>query len=608
MSSIALQRLRADSLFSHVPDKHLARLLGSVQLRNFERGQQIYSEGQPAADLYMIIVGTVELTARTSIERNGGERFGVEALAGLNNYRTNATALEDGTCLCIPRRALQELSVALPSIREAAIELMLDGAEIQQQNEIPVANAGKGLTITNKLGWITAFVAPIFAYVGSVDAGLPVETAVFIALLTMTVMMWVFTLVDEFIPPLIMVVATLFAQIMPINVALSGFASASHLTLLGVFALASTIALSGLSYRVILWLLEKVPDTSIWHEAILVVAGYALSPFTPSGNNRISLLLPLYRDMLQGLSVPKRGKAATALMAACFSGAMLFSPMMATSKTSNLVSSQMLSPEIREVFLGVTWLVSAGFVAVFLTVLHFIASRFLYAEKRQSAPLAKNTIHLQLQLLGPLQYVEKIAIAALLFFLVGSATTSWHHVQASWLAGMMLVGFLLTGILGKKEFRQNLDWPMIFFLLSIDGITKSMDYLGVTKALGDVVTSNLAFVDGRIGVFILVALVVTSLARLALPVLTGGLVAFITLLPVAESQGIHPWICLFLTALFSDIWLFPYQSSVYLQALSQGFQTEFDERGFKQHNMIMNIGRVVACYLSIPYWQWLGLL
>jgi hypothetical protein len=85
------------------------------------------------------------------------------------------------------------------------------------------------------------------------------------------------------------------------------------------------------------------------------------------------------------------------------------------------------------------------------------------------------------------------------------------------------------------------------------------------------------------------------------------LVSGVVLLPVAAAHGIHPWICVFLTAMFSDIWFLPYQSSVYLQVLSQGFDKTFDQPRFFRYNLWMNLARVAAAYASIPWWNWLGL-
>ena len=113
--------------------------------------------------------------------------------------------------------------------------------------------------------------------------------------------------------------------------------------------------------------------------------------------------------------------------------------------------------------------------------------------------------------------------------------------------------------------------------------------------------------DGRLEVFVLAALAVTLLVRLVLPLTAGMLASFVILLPIAEANGIHPWICLFLATMFSDIWFLPYQSSVFLQFTSQVAPDSFDRRRFFLYNTGMNVARIVVAYASIPWWRWLGL-
>ena len=81
------------------------------------------------------------------------------------------------------------------------------------------------------------------------------------------------------------------------------------------------------------------------------------------------------------------------------------------------------------------------------------------------------------------------------------------------------------------------------------------------------------------------------------------------LLPVAAAQGIHPWICVFCAAVFSDISFFRHQgTNGLIQIRSDGLLTQADERGFTRYNMLMNAARVLVVFASIPWWKWLGLL
>ncbi|NCX99632.1 MAG: hypothetical protein EBX35_13930, partial [Planctomycetia bacterium] len=247
---------------------------------------------------------------------------------------------------------------------------------------------------------------PPLVYAGARYGDVSVEAAIFVGILSAAVLLWVFSLVDEFIPPVVVVVATLFIGLAPPSVALAGFASPSFVTLLGVFALAATIGSSGLSGRVMLRLLAWLPDRPFYHRLVPLLGGWLLSPITPSGNNRMALLLPVYDGLVEGLRLPKGSAAATAVFAATYSGAMLFSPMLATSKSSNVAAIALLPPQVQEDF---------------LSSCRRNASLVSTPESR-----SPTSTHPAIQ-------------AGFLFFLVGAATVSWHHVKPAWIAGCVLV-------------------------------------------------------------------------------------------------------------------------------------------------------------------------
>lgn len=457
-------------------------------------------------------------------------------------------------------------------------------------------------------GWGCVLILPPVVYVLGVASGLAVEAAIFAAMLSAAVLLWVFNLVEEFVPALVAVVATLFIGLAPADVALAGFSSPGLLLLLGVYALSAVISSSGLSYRIMLRLLLRLPDKPVWHQVTLLGMGYVLSPLMPSANTRMSMLMPVFKDMAAGLKLPARGPAVTALLAAMFGGALLFSPMMATSKSSNIAALNFLPPQVQAEFAGLFWLVAALVAAVGMTVAHlFVMARMFLSQNE--APLPREHMERQLSEMGALKPSEWIAAAGFVFFLVGCATVAWHQVKPAYLAGCVLLVLLLTGMLLRKDFQRQVDWPMIFFLLGMDSMMRIMDHLGLAQALAAATGQVYGFVDGRIGLFLVATLLTTLAVRLVLPVTAGMLTSVIILLPVAAAQGIHPWICVFSAAVFSDIAFFRHQgTNGILQIRSSGLFEVGDERSFLRYNTWMNLARVVFVFASIPWWQWLGFL
>ena len=606
-----MEVLTRDPLVAGFGRLALARLVGAMERVQCAPGEVLCAAGQAAEHLYLIESGAAVLTTPSGRQAPlHALHCGEEAAAGLANYACTVTATSQVTAWRLPRAALADVAQLHPTL---ATEALLSLASTLGGEAIG-GGVGKGAAGTKWIpltgreigGWIAAIVLPAGIYFGCVSGGFTTQSALFAAILGMVVVMWLFAIVDEFIPPIIAIVATLFVGLAPPTVALGGFASPSLMTMIGVFALASTIASSGLSYRVMLWVLARLPDRPFWQQTSMLLGGMALSPIVPSGNSRLSILLPLYRDMADGLRLPPRSTALTALMAATLSGALLFSPMMATSKPSSIATLNLLSVQAQHEFSGLFWLVAAGVAMVGLVGFHFLFMRWLLPAENPN-PLPKERIREQLQLLGPLGFAEWLALGSFVAFLAGTATVSLHHVQPSWIAGCVLVTLLVCGSLGKMDFRKQLDWPMVFFLLGIDGLVRIMSYLKVDALIAKVVSGHLGFIDGSIELFVLAALVITVALRIGLPIAASALISAVILIPVAEANHINPWICIFLAALFSDIWFFPYQSSVWMQAASKGQTEVIDRVQFTRYNQCMNAARVAVAFLSIPYWKWLEL-
>ena len=606
-----MEVLTRDPLVAGFGRLALARLVGAMERVECAPGEVLCAAGQAAEHLYLIESGAAVLTTPSGRQAPlHALHCGEEAAAGLANYACTVTATSQVSAWRLPRATLADVGQLHPALASEALLSLAStlGGEAVRGGIGKGASGAKWSPLTGREigGWIAAIVLPAGIYFGCVSGGFTTQSALFAAILGMVVVMWLFAIVDEFIPPIIAIVATLFVGLAPPTVALGGFASPSLMTMIGVFALASTIASSGLSYRVMLWVLARLPDRPFWQQTSMLLGGMALSPIVPSGNSRLSILLPLYRDMADGLRLPPRSTALTALMAATLSGALLFSPMMATSKPSSIATLNLLSVQAQHEFSGLFWLVAAGVAMVGLVGFHFLFMRWLLPAENPN-PLPKERIREQLQLLGPLGLAEWLALGSFVAFLAGTATVSLHHVQPSWIAGCVLVTLLVCGSLGKMDFRKQLDWPMVFFLLGIDGLVRIMSYLKVDALIAKVVSGHLGFIDGSIELFVLAALVITVALRIGLPIAASALVSAVILIPVAEANHINPWICIFLAALFSDIWFFPYQSSVWMQAASKGQTEAIDRVQFTRYNQCMNAARVAVAFLSIPYWKWLEL-
>jgi len=601
--------LNADPLFNGISAVNLAKITGAVEMIRFKTGEIIFQYGEQANHYYIAASGDIKLLNQCGeLVAHLGRSFGEEAI-NLESYVTTAYALTDLELLRIDKAALKTLKTESTQFSlNASLILVekLNGGKANDKKVVPNFPE-QYLSSKDKLGWLMASVLPLAVFLLAESNGFTRYASIFIAIICAVIVMWAFAIVDEFIPPVVAVVAAILTGLAPASTALSGFSSPALLTLLGVYALSGTIIQSGLSYRVVLLLQRALPISASSNQLVLLLSGYLLSFSTPSGNNRISLLLPVAKDMMASLKLGPKSSQATGLLAATFGGAMLFSPMLAASKSANITAVSLLPDAIQERFLGFYWLYCAIFCAVGITAVHLYSMRRIF-PKLEKQPVDKGTLNTQIACLGKMRIEERISAWAFVLFILFCITYSFHQINITIISGILLISLLLFGVYSKMDFRGITDWPMIFFLLGVDSMMNIMGYLNLDQALATSVQGLYQFIDGRLWLFIVTAGITILVIRLALPLSAGMLTAFAILLPVAIQQDVHPWICLFVCAIFSDIWFLPYQSSVYLQLRSTIPQSLYLEKEFFKYNLFLNIGRIAVVFASIPWWNYLGLV
>ncbi len=456
------------------------------------------------------------------------------------------------------------------------------------------------------LGVAFLIVGPAAAGLVFISAGYDTAISLFAVILANTVILWGFNLVEDFIPPLVAVVISVFIGLAPASQALGAFASPTLLTLLGVFALAAGISLSGLAERIGLIMLLKLPNHPFVQQMGFVIAGLFISPFVSSSNSRTALILPICKTTSEILNLPDRGRAKTSLVAAAFGGASLFSPMLATSKSASIIGLSLLPKQVQNAYLGLFWLKAAAVVVIIL----FIAQALILLRLQGDQPAAKidqSVLLSKHSALGPVTDEQKLVMIALGGYSAGLLTQSWHHIDVAWISGLTLAFLLTTGVLTRKRFRDSLEWPLVFFLIGNSCLVGIMDYVGFSAVLSDFVNTYLGFTAGNIWLFIGACLVVTVAARIFLPLNAGMLVAFVVLLPLSTAQGLNPWISLFACGVFSDIWFMPYQNSAFLQ-LKTVMGDTFNSAMFLRSKQWLNLAALLGMALSVPYWQQLGLI
>ncbi|OGB27477.1 MAG: hypothetical protein A3I66_06215 [Burkholderiales bacterium RIFCSPLOWO2_02_FULL_57_36] len=611
------RELLTDPIFEGASYLGLARLLPYTSEKVLRPGDYLYRAGASADKFFYLLEGRVQMVSANQQDiSSDSRRLGEEAATDFDHYLADAVALSEVRVLVISRQSLAILFEARPELKAKFYFSLMQtfaGDHFPQtqgarKDDVLLAE-GKKTTVNliELVGWLLTFISPALVLYFGADWGLEKNAVYFLAVFSSTIVMWVFTLVDEYIPGIFALLATLAMGLVPTPVILSGLASDGFMLAMSVLGLATVIVSSGLSYRLLLLLLTRLPNTSFWQNNALLGIGFLITPLIPSINGRVALVSPFLSDMLEILHLKLKGPAANRLAVSAFVGVTLLSGIFLSSKSVNFVIFALLPDQIQDQFQWLNWFIAAAATGLILLALYGLMALPLL-KGGELPTLRRDQVSIQLGLLGRLKQREWAAIIGVLLFMIGIVTTSFHKVSSPWLGMAILFSMLLFGALSKKEFREKIDWPFLIYLGGIVGITSAINYLGI----GQVIASRLPwlgeYMHSNFSLFILLLTAVVFVIRLAVPISATIVIMATILMPVAVHYGVNPWVIGFIILILGEMWFFPYQCSYYLQFRQLSKGRVYDEGLFLRFNALANLMKIAAIYASMPYWKALGLL
>lgn len=608
----SLKDLQRSPVFSSLILRDFSKLVKYINLKIFEPEEKIFLESTSANNVYFVQSGGVKLvSSNKTIEVYPGNFIGEEAAINISNYLSDAVATSNTSVWEIPTEAIKEVFRLNPKQQTEFYSLFINrftGVKINPPKVERATLIQKDSAVKQVVGWLLAVVIPCLVFAVTYKAGFDWNFYIFLMILSSTITMWIFSLVPEFIPAIFAILSLLVLGVAPSSVILSGFSSGSFFMAMSLFGLGAIIADSGITYRVVLIAAKYLPFSQFWYSVSLLINGIFLTPVLPSANGRIKLIGVLLIELLDSIGLRSRGKTATNLAVSTFMGISLFSYIFLSSKSANFVVYGLLPSQVQQQFTWGFWLTATAIAGLVTFILYLIASYFIF-RNTETPKIVQQQVDTQLKVLGSTTNMEWLALSSVCLFLIGITTASVHKIDLPWIALGVFFLFLSLGLMGKKDFQSKIDWSFLILLGSLVGLAKTMSYIELDQWIG----SNLEWLGYYMGnnfsLFIIIFLGTILFVRLFLPNNATVAIFATILIPMAESQGINPWLIGILLLSFSDIWLFPYQCSYYLlfkEIMSDSHM--FNEKLMRQTNLLTIGIRLAAIYISFPYWEKLGLM
>jgi hypothetical protein len=141
MSTDVTGILRQTDLLRSVPAKDIEAIAAASRLRTFRRGQVLFTTGDPADTLIVVISGRVKVVVRSA---DGGELtltivppggvFGELSVADGGPRSADAETLEECRLLFVPRETIHDISSRVPSVAQAlaSAPIAVQGHQVSQ--------------------------------------------------------------------------------------------------------------------------------------------------------------------------------------------------------------------------------------------------------------------------------------------------------------------------------------------------------------------------------------------------------------------------------------------------------------------------------------------
>ena len=418
------------------------------------------------------------------------------------------------------------------------------------------------------------------------DVGLSEQGVRCLGILIGAIVWWVAGVLPEWATGLLMVVLFAVAAGVGVDVSLSAFTGGTWWLLVGAFALGAGMKSSG-----------------------LMAAGTVLGPLIPSLAAKVSILEPIALSIGESMGYEHGGKQMQGLFMATLSGVRTIGPAAVTASIDGYALLAVLPAATQERFDLLSWFLAALPWLAAATVLSYLCIQVMYRPRGGNPAGAEAQPAATAERPGPMSRNEKFMLAIVVVSIALWVAEPLHHVASHFVALGALVAMVATGILDTKSVRTEVNWPSLIFIGTMISMATVFSATGIQDWIVGVAQPVFAELVGNPYLFVLGIGVMT----IALRFLIVSEVAYINimmalLVPLALGAGVEPWVVGIAIYATVNPWFVPYQNPIYLAAYYAVDGKMTSHAAAARYCAVYLACCLAALAISVPYWQWMGLL
>jgi anion transporter len=379
--------------------------------------------------------------------------------------------------------------------------------------------------------------------------------------------------------------------------AAGGFSSEVVLFLIGAVAIATAVEASGLAERAARFLSRLARGSPARLYVQMIISLPLLAVFVPSAITRNAILIPAYRDALDGMGIRQTDRSGRMLMLALGMLNPLASSALLTGGIVSITAASLLGG-----FSWVRWfaLLAVPYYALLLggaLLLRFLVGPFESAQRK----------HAQTRMAQPFSAAELKTIVVLAVTLALWLTDQFHHLSPA-VPALIAGGALLlphVGVLPWKIFESKLSWGLILSVGAALSLAAAMTRSGAAAFVSEAVVSHLAGFANQPALLVIGLVAAVAAVHLVITNLSACIALLIPIaVTIAERAALNPVVCgLIVTIVVDAVILYPVQTATNLLAYETGYYNAADVGRLGVGMWLLS---TVVILLTLPYWSMLG--
>ena len=282
----------------------------------------------------------------------------------------------------------------------------------------------------------------------------------------------------------------------------SAFASSTWWLLVAAFALGFGMQKSGLMARMAAAVLRIFPNTFNMQAAGLIATGTLVGPFIPSLSAKATMLAPLSMGISDSLGYERKGRQATGLFLAMFTGIRTVGPAVISSSIIGYGLLATLPADVAAQFPMANWFLCMLPWFAFVMIANYVAIVLMFGPGRSkarskpasaspadgaSAASAKKSASRKIFPRTPMASAEKRMAAIMGICVLLWVTEPLHAVPSHIVAIAAMVAMLAFGVVDAKQLRQGIAWDSLIFIGCVLGLADVFAALGIDRWIDRVV-------------------------------------------------------------------------------------------------------------------------